>query len=127
MSISTLDAAIDANANVCLAIVSEKLFFQLDRLFRLKLVQAQIVLTDSSMGDGRVRKFFRTVLQKTQQPVTFTYFLLEGAQRVRIELATLWDVQLDDDGPRSFALASAVGGPAIMTPDRSGLSLSSNT
>jgi hypothetical protein len=105
VSIIALETAIYAQTNVCAAVVSERLFFKLDGHNRLKVEQRRVGLQSALLGDGPIRRFFRHLLQKTQEPITFTVFVLEGATRVRVELATLWDFQLDDDGPNSFVLA----------------------
>ncbi|WP_158742984.1 hypothetical protein [Acidisphaera sp. L21] len=108
MSIGALEAALLANATASLAVVSEKLFYRLDQLDRVLIEQVKIPMSEVALGNGVVRRFFRGLVQTTQQPITFTYFVLAGERRVRIELAALWDLRMDDDGPRSFRLASLV-------------------
>jgi hypothetical protein len=116
VSIGAFEAALASNASAYLAVVSQRLFFRLDALGKVKLEQIHLPISEIALGDGLARRPFRGLVQKAQQPVTFTYFLLEGDRRIRLELAALWGLALDEDGPKSFALGSLdvmLGGEAL--------------
>jgi hypothetical protein len=105
MTIEALEWAISGRANVCAIVVSEVLFFRLDAADKIKIVQVTPDLSHLMLGDGRIRRFLRSIFQKTQQPVMFTYFALEtGHRKIRVELSALWEFSLTAEGPGSFML-----------------------
>jgi hypothetical protein len=78
VSIQAFEGALSANTDACLAVVSESLFFKLDQQARVKIEQVQMPFNRAHLGDGPVRRFLRAFVQKMDQPVTFTYFVMEG-------------------------------------------------
>jgi hypothetical protein len=104
MSIQALDAAFKGRDDVRLMIVSSQLFFHLDDKGRIGINQKTPDLREILPGSGSARRFLHRFMAKTNEPITFTYFIGDFGRNVRIELDALWDIKLAAEGPGSFIL-----------------------